>query len=86
MTWTIISAALIRLWDRFAFYIMAVLFFVGSVLYALIKGRAEGRRKLKEQLAKADKKSGERADKIIRNVERASEKDRNRRMDRWYRD
>lgn len=83
---TLFGMWLKSLWDKFAYYIMAAGIFAGSLLYMLLKGRSEGRAKLKEQLRKADEKAAVKTEKIKRNVEKASDKDINRRLDRWYRD
>ena len=83
---TLLLMWLKSLWDKFAFYIVAAGSIVVALLVAFGKGKSAGRAKLKEQLRKADEKAAVKTEKIKRSVEQASDKDINRRLDRWYRD
>lgn len=82
---TLIIMWLKSLWDKFAYYIMVAGVFAASLVYMLLKGRSEGRAKLKEQLRKADEKAALRTEKIKRSVERASDQDVNKRLEKWLR-
>ena len=75
-----------KLWDACAFYIVTAGVFVSALFYMLLKGRAQGRAKLKGQLREADKKSTIKTAKIIKSIEKATEAENDKRMDKWYRD
>ncbi len=86
VAWTMFLGLLKKLWDAFAFYIVAAGAFAGALLYMLFKGRAEGRAKLKAQLEKADKKAAAKTDKILKDIQKASKSEKDKRMEKWYRD
>lgn len=75
-----------KLWDAFAGWIITAGVFAGALLYMLFKGRAQGRAKLKAQLEKADKKAEAKTEKIVKDIQSASESEKDRRMEKWYRD
>lgn len=77
---------LMKLWDRFAYYITAGAIVAGVFLYTFLKGRAAGQAALKRQLEKADQASLKRTKKIKAKMEKASEADIDRRLDKYYRD
>lgn len=83
---TLLLMWLKSLWDKFAYYLVAAGIFAGSLLYMLLKGRSEGRARLKEQLRKADEKAAVKTEKIKQSVGRASDKEVNKRLEKWYRD
>jgi uncharacterized membrane-anchored protein YhcB (DUF1043 family) len=82
----LVLSMLKKLWDAFAYYIVVAGVFVGALFYMLLKGRSEGRARLKRQLEAADKKAAEKTDKIIKNIQKAGDAEKDRRLERWFRD
>lgn len=83
---TLLLAALKKLWDTFAYYIIAAGVFFAAIFIALIKGRIEGRRRFQEKMKRADHKAAEKTEKIKQRVEKSSDEEINKRLGRWYRD
>jgi hypothetical protein len=78
--------ALKKLWDAFAYYIIAAGIFFGAILIALVKGRIEGRRRFEQKMKRADEKAALKTERIKEDVQKATDKEVNRRLERWYRD
>jgi len=78
--------ALKKLWDAFAYYIIIAGIFFVAVFGAIIKGRVEGRRRFEEKLKKADQKAAQKTEAIKQKVEKATDEENTKRLERWYRD
>lgn len=86
MIWAMLIGLFKSLWTRFAYWIVAAGSILVAILVAFSKGKSAGRQKLKDQLQRADEKAAVRTERIRKSVEKASDKDVRKRLDRWYRD
>lgn len=86
MIWALLIGFIKSLWARFAYYIVAAGSVALAILIAFGKGKSAGRQKLKDQLRRADEKAAVRTERIRKSVEKASDQEVSKRIDRWYRD
>jgi len=84
--WTLLLGLAKSLWDKFAFYIMTAGAVVTALGYVFLKGRAAGKRVYREKQQKINKAAVEKTEKVIQRIDAAGEAEKDKRMEKWYRD